>query len=126
MVRTTGDLGEKIAVEFLQENGYQILHANWRFGRCEIDIIARIAETLVFVEVKTRSGSSRYGFPESFVSCRKQMLLLQCAQGYIKENLYIGQARFDVISVRIQHRTETDVRGTHVIDHFIDAFYGIY
>ena len=36
-----GQLGEDLAVDFLQKNGYEILDRNWRFQKAEIDIIAQ-------------------------------------------------------------------------------------
>lgn len=52
-----GAKGELIAQEFLIKNGYKIIETNKRFSRfCEIDIIALHKDTLVFVEVKTRSS----------------------------------------------------------------------
>lgn len=55
--KQVGQLGEKLAQEFLCKLGYKIVEANKRFSRfCEIDIIALDKDTLVFVEVKTRSS----------------------------------------------------------------------
>ena len=48
--RQFGDMGEEIAVKFLQDNGYQILARNVHFSRfCELDIVAKQKNTLVFV-----------------------------------------------------------------------------
>lgn len=50
--------GEVLAQEYLKKQGYEILEVNKRFSRfCEIDIIAKHKDTLVFVEVKTRSSN---------------------------------------------------------------------
>lgn len=58
-----GKLGERIAAEYLQKQGYQILEMNFRKRWGEIDIVAidpspptgrSGQDTLVFVEVKTR------------------------------------------------------------------------
>ena len=55
--KETGAKGEKLAQEFLSKLGYEIIEVNKRFSRfCEIDIIAKDRDTLVFVEVKTRSS----------------------------------------------------------------------
>jgi putative endonuclease len=37
----TGKIGEQKALDFLLENNYEILFSNWRFQRCEIDIVAK-------------------------------------------------------------------------------------
>ena len=55
--KETGALGEKFAQEYLAKKGYKIIETNRRFSRlCEIDIIAQDRDTLVFVEVKTRTS----------------------------------------------------------------------
>src|SRR5437870_5162603 len=51
-----GARGEKLACRYLRRNGYKILYRNFRGRRGrEIDIVCRHADTLVFVEVKTRA-----------------------------------------------------------------------
>ena len=50
-----GREGEDVAASYLMQNGYRIVARNWRYGPKEIDIVARDGETMVFVEVKTRS-----------------------------------------------------------------------
>ena len=55
--KETGAKGEILAQEYLKKQGYEIVETNKRFSRlCEIDIIAKDRDTLVFVEVKTRSS----------------------------------------------------------------------
>lgn len=49
----TGQKGEKKAAEYLISKGYAIIAQNWRIQGGEIDIVAVIGETIVFVEVKT-------------------------------------------------------------------------
>jgi putative endonuclease len=58
-----GKRGENLACQFLRKNGYKILYRNFR-GRTggEIDVVCRDRDTLVFVEVKTRSGEN-FGRP---------------------------------------------------------------
>lgn len=58
--REIGVKGEELAQEYLKKQGYEILETNKQFQEgakktCEIDIIAKHKDTLVFVEVKTRS-----------------------------------------------------------------------
>ena len=54
---TVGLAGESVAARFLQRRGATILDRNVRVGRDEIDLIARIADVRVAVEVKTGLGS---------------------------------------------------------------------
>ncbi len=57
--RDTGILGEKVARDFLKKRGFRILETNYRCPEGEIDIVARQKDSLVFVEVRTRTvGSS--------------------------------------------------------------------
>ena len=65
-----GELGEDLAVEELEKNGYEIVERNWRYKKAEIDIIARKNEVLAIVEVKTRS-SDYFGDPQDFVNTKK-------------------------------------------------------
>ena len=66
-----GQTAEEVAVCFLEEKGFSIDKRNVRFGRAEVDIIARNDHLLVFVEVKMRS-SSAFGHAETFVSRRQK------------------------------------------------------
>ncbi len=74
----TGKEGEEIASAYLKAKGYQIIEMNKRFGRAEIDIIAKIGNEYVFVEVKTRT-SDYFGFPEEAIDKRKIKLLVNAA-----------------------------------------------
>lgn len=110
-----GDKGENLAVKLLQKKGYSILDENWRSGRNEVDIVARIGDTIVFVEVKTRS-TAFFGDPSEAVSVAKQQRLIQAANDYLEQYELELEARFDVISI-VATGKETS------LDHMEDAFY---
>lgn len=104
---TTGQTGEKVAVSFLKEHGYEILALNFKndFGRRlgEIDIVAREKKTrqIVFVEVKTRDFQ-RYQdtLPEENITYSKLRKLEKIAQFYLRINhLFTADYRFDAIAV---------------------------
>ncbi|MDK2910215.1 MAG: putative endonuclease [Bacteroidales bacterium] len=95
-----GKTGEELAAAFLKEKGYRILTTNWRFGKDEIDLIARDGEELVIVEVKTRK-SNYFGEPEAFVSKQKQKALIRCANQYIRQHAFDGDTRFDIVAILI-------------------------
>lgn len=97
----TGEEGEALAAAHLEANGYIILETNWTFERYELDIIAQQDETVVFVEVKTRRGSS-HGFPEQAVTRKKAKTLLEGASIYLEENHLENEIRFDIISVLLE------------------------
>ena len=63
----TGQLGENLAIQYLMHKEYTILARNWRYGKGELDIIAKKDQYLVIVEVKTRTNKN-YGEPFDDVS----------------------------------------------------------
>lgn len=107
----TGSDGEGVAAEYLLKKGYEVLERNYRYSRAEVDLIVRKDNWLVFVEVKTRSGSA-FGFPEDFVDRSKQRNILMAAEHYIYKIDWRFNVRYDIISV---------LQGA--ITHFEDAFY---
>ncbi|HRD83366.1 MAG TPA: YraN family protein [Saprospiraceae bacterium] len=110
----TGQAGEELAAQFLEQQGFQILHRNWRFGRAEVDIVAMDGPALVLVEVKARS-SDHFGRPEDFVSAKKQRFLAEAASRYMEMYGHDWEIRFDVVAVLFNPETE--------ITHFRDAFF---
>jgi putative endonuclease len=110
-----GKLGEDLAVDYLKKNGYTILDTNWTFQKAEIDIIAKIENTLAIVEVKTRS-SLDFGLPQDFVKPKKIQLLVKAVDAYvIAKNLDV-EVRFDIIAIHKQDKS-------FAIEHLIDAFF---
>lgn len=91
--------GESLAALFLRLKGYRIEARNWRCPLGEIDIVAWDRGTLVFVEVKTRTGRAA-GTPEDAVTPGKQRRLARLAQAYLgKARRDPPPCRFDVIAV---------------------------
>ena len=82
----------------------------------EIDIIARSADKIIFVEVKSRSGIE-YGEPEVAVSLSKQRLLIRAAHAFITQNDIDDEARFDIVGVLFRQGNQPE------INHIEDAFY---
>ncbi len=112
-----GIFGENIAQNRLRSEGYVIVSTNYRYGKAEVDIIAKIGTDLVFIEVKTRS-SSQFAFPEAAVSAKKQALILEAATKYMYDEQYEGDFRFDVIAIITKKNNEiADYQ------HFVDAFF---
>src|SRR6186713_1937657 len=107
--------GEVIALEFLEQKGYDILEINWRFAKTEVDIIARDQKTIVIIEVKTRT-SDAFGMPEDSVNPSKQKNLALAAEEYLERNNLDVDVRFDVISITIKN-------GESKIFHIRDAFF---
>lgn len=98
-----GDKGERIACKELKKKGYKILEKNYRIKLGEIDIIAQDGDTLVFVEVKTRS-SDEYGTPAEAVDKHKQKRIRQVAASFLLKHKYKDtECRFDVVCINMQH-----------------------
>jgi putative endonuclease len=93
----TGKVGEQKALLFLIEKNYKIIDTNWRYQKCEIDIIASKNEELIFIEVKTRTNSI---IPqENLISIAQQKRITYAADFYIKKNKIDLIIRFDLIFV---------------------------
>lgn len=91
---------ERIAGEYLQTQGYEILEYNFHCRYGEIDIIAKQEEYIVFIEVKYRS-SERYGEPLEAITKGKQRTISKCAQAYLYKNrMWDVSVRFDVVGMR--------------------------
>jgi putative endonuclease len=94
-----GISGENLACHELARRGYAVLATRYRTRAGEIDIIARDGETLVFVEVKTRT-SEVFGVPAEAVTWRKQRRIVTMAKWYLSEQRLHGRlCRFDVVTV---------------------------
>jgi len=104
--RAVGTAYEKLAGNYLKQQGYEILEYNFRCRMGEIDIIARDGEYLVFTEVKYRS-SSRTGSPLEAVDIRKQRVISKVASYYCLTHGY-GEGkpcRFDVVAIKGEEYT---------------------
>lgn len=98
--KETGAKGELIAQEYLKKQGYEIIETNKRFSRfCEIDIIAKEKETLVFVEVKTRS-SDFCGSPLEAITKIKYENIKTGLFSYLQETkIKYKKFRIDAVSI---------------------------
>lgn len=108
--RAFGDLGEKIAKEYLINHRYKIIDQNYRKRWGEIDIIAESQEKeLVFVEIKTRKSRNSPCdiLPEDSVNFFKQNKIIKTAQTFLYEYKYCDNIlwRIDVIAIEINSIT---------------------
>ena len=98
--QSLGRLGETIAATFLRNKGYNLLERNWRTPYGEIDLIAKYDESIVFVEVKTRSSRS-LGPPEISITPRKGEHMRQAAEYYIQQHPTMNADwRIDLITIQ--------------------------
>ena len=110
-----GGEGEELAACELEKAGYRIAERNYRSRFGEIDIVAIDADTIVFVEVKTKTNSS-FGDPVEEVTPQKQRQIISMGQEY---HAYFcapdTPCRFDVVSVDLSQMPAK-------ITHYKDAF----
>jgi putative endonuclease len=81
--RALGQLGEELAVHYLQQRGYDIVERNYRCPYGEVDVVARDSSRLAFVEVRARRGTA-FGSPEESVTPQKQQRLVTVAREYLQ------------------------------------------
>jgi len=110
-----GRWGETTAESFLVEKGFKIIAKNYRNWQSEIDLIVTKDDMLVFVEVKTRTGTA-FGMPEEFVNATKAKLVMRAAEQYIFDIDWEHDVRFDIVSILILPDGSTAIR------HIEDAF----
>lgn len=105
-----GAVGEQFAVEYLQRLGLRIIDRNWRCRYGELDVIAADSgNTLVFVEVKTRTGDG-FGGVENAVTPVKARRIRRLAGIWLAgQDRRWAHIRIDVIGVRIGPRRDPEV-----------------
>jgi putative endonuclease len=110
-----GQRGEEMAVSFLKGLNYQILERNYRCKLGEVDIIALDNDTLVFIEVRTRS-SLDFGLPQESINRRKRHQISKVALEFmLRKKMKNIPARFDVVAISLEP-------GKEKVDHIKDAF----
>jgi putative endonuclease len=94
-----GAYGERVAERYLVDDGLTVLDRNWRCAAGELDLVLRDGDTLVFCEVKTRSGTA-YGHPLEAVGAVKTERLVRLADAWIEAHEVVApDVRFDVVAV---------------------------
>lgn len=112
-----GNYCENLATSYLKDNKYSILERNFRNFLGEIDIICKIKDLLIIVEVKGRYNYD-YGTPKESVTMCKQKSIIKVANSYIFYNKLTNiNLRFDVIEIYLNPNNTL-----FKINHIIDAF----
>lgn len=99
-----GKIGENLAKEYLEKQGYKIIEQNYKTKYAEIDLIAQKSlgflkgEKLVFVEVRTKVGEN-FGSPEDTINKAKLWKVLQNAKTYSAFKNWQGSARIDAVCI---------------------------
>ena len=96
-----GRWGEDRAARLLEGKGWRILARNYRFGRREVDLVARRGDVVAFVEVKTRAGPG-YGSPLEAITRLKRREVEAVAEQFLTvHRLRHLCVRFDAVAVRV-------------------------
>lgn len=119
--KNLGMLGEKLASAYLKRKGYKILANNFRTIFGEIDIIARLNDCMVFIEVKTRSTSS-LGPPYLSITRVKERHIIRNALFYLKtKRLTNVNWRIDIVSVKLD--CECELEQIELIENAVEDSY---
>ncbi|MEZ4969227.1 MAG: YraN family protein [Flavobacteriaceae bacterium] len=110
-----GKKGEQLAVDYLTEKGYRVVHRNYRYLKAEIDIIARKGGILAIVEVKSRSSDYMQSIAETVTEAKIKRLVKATDYYVIANNLDV-EVRFDIITI---HKNGTKYN----MEHLQNAFY---
>ena len=111
-----GVAGEQLARRHLEQQGYELIAANWRRPHGELDLIMRDGDVLVFVEVKTRR-SERFGAAEESVTPAQGTRLLRAAESFLAGQPDLAHLfwRIDLVAVTLAPSGAVS-RLTHVVD----------
>jgi putative endonuclease len=112
--KESGEEAEMMAVQYLVNQGYDIIERNWRDSHLELDIIARKGTLLIVAEVKSRAGNYVVE-PQLAVNRNKQNLIIAATNAYINKKKIDLEVRFDIISIVFY-------KSGHKLDHIENAF----
>jgi putative endonuclease len=109
-----GALGEQLAADHLTGLGLRIVARNWRCRYGELDVIAvdPIIDTVVFVEVKTRTGDGFGGLAQAVTEQKARRLRRLAGIWLAAQDQRWAAVRIDVIGVRIGRRRTPEL--THL------------
>jgi len=106
----SGKLGEQLACAELKNKGYKIIETNYRCRQGEIDIVAHHNNSLVFIEVRTKTGHA-YGAPEESVTALKKQHLASTAVEYLNSHRGLPENwRIDFVAVELDPLTNKATR----------------
>jgi putative endonuclease len=102
-----GKLGERAAQKFLKKRGYRVRETGFRCRHGEIDIIAQQKDSLVFVEVRTKTNLD-FGTPEESITQAKKERLIASALTYTATHQGIPPLwRIDVVAIELDDKGKT-------------------
>jgi putative endonuclease len=110
--------GEDTATNYLKKKVYQIIERNFRKGYGEIDIISIFENTLVFVEVKTRSTSLYGGATEAISYSKLQKLIRTCEYYKMLHPKFPESLRIDAILIDLENGDAKNIQHIENISGF--------
>ena len=111
-----GYMGEKLAADYLKDQGYQLLDQNYNTRYGELDLVMLDNGSLVFVEVKTRT-SEKFGPPEASITSSKLAHIQDAGLLWMQEHSESPDDwRIDVVSILLDQKGQ--IKNIH---HFINA-----
>lgn len=121
--RIVGNFGERAAARFLKKKGYQILEKSYVAKGHEIDLVAKDGDTVVFVEVKSRTlghENPREPRPASSVTPEKQRGIITASRHFMLSKRLEKRMRYDVIEVYLEDYK--DKKRVKEIKHLVNTF----
>lgn len=115
--KTLGYSGEALAAHHLESKGYSIVENNFTIRGGEIDLIAREGNTLVFVEVKTRTKDT-FGHGDESMNRLKKARLSRTVHRYLYTKIRDPDPDYRVDLIEIELHPET--KKLERINHFKD------
>ncbi len=116
---TLGRIAESIAAQFLESQGLEVLTRNYRRRNGELDVVARMGDVLVIVEVRTRS-SEAFGGAAASIDGWKRHKIIRATEQLLQQHRDLARlrVRFDVIVV---HGIDAESPRVEWIKHAFDA-----
>jgi putative endonuclease len=117
--QSLGSLGERLAEARLASLGYEIVARNQRNAEGEIDLVTRLRDMWVFVEVRARRGL-KFGTPEESITPRKRERLLRTAMAYLSDR-ELGDAAWRVDVVAVEFSAHGELLRVEVIENAVNG-----
>lgn len=114
--RRLGQWGEQLVAEHLRRQGWTVLARNFRCRMGELDIVAKNAQYIIFVEVKLRKND-QFGSACEAVTRSKQRKLRIAAELYLAMHPTALQPRFDVAEVYAPQGKRTEDPDIYYIEN---------
>lgn len=114
--RHLGSIGEELAAKYLTSRGFKVIARNFTIAGGEIDIIAKKAGLLIFIEIKTRTSESFGRGDESLNYSKKRSLKRAISKYLAKFTSGDIDYRTDLIEIELDRYTGVLRKINHLED----------